>query len=52
MNHHENSANDENASLPGMPEAELAESAAWEMIEPGRYQPRRIRGSHRGRELG
>jgi hypothetical protein len=25
---------------------------AWEMIESGRYQPRRIRGSCRGRELG
>jgi hypothetical protein len=25
---------------------------AWEMIEKGRYQPRRIRGSLLGRELG
>jgi hypothetical protein len=25
---------------------------AWEMIEAGRYRPRRIRGSLRGRELG
>jgi hypothetical protein len=25
---------------------------AWEEIEAGRYQPRRIRGSCRGRELG
>ncbi|HEY7651075.1 MAG TPA: hypothetical protein VID04_18910 [Methylomirabilota bacterium] len=24
----------------------------WEEIAPGRYQPRRIRGSYRGRELG
>jgi hypothetical protein len=24
----------------------------WEEIEAGRYQPRRIRGSCRGRELG
>jgi hypothetical protein len=24
----------------------------WEQIAPGRYQPRRIRGSFRGRELG
>jgi hypothetical protein len=28
------------------------EASAWEMIEPGRYQPRRIRGSCLGRELG
>ena len=27
-------------------------SPAWEMIEAGRYRPRRIRGSYRGRELG
>jgi hypothetical protein len=25
---------------------------AWEMIESGRYRPRRIRGSFHGRELG
>jgi hypothetical protein len=25
---------------------------AWVEIETGRYQPRRIRGSFRGRELG
>ena len=25
---------------------------AWQLIEAGRYQPRRIRGSCRGRELG
>jgi hypothetical protein len=25
---------------------------AWEQIDTGRYQPRRIRGSCRGRELG
>jgi hypothetical protein len=27
-------------------------TSAWEMIEIGRYQPRRIRGSLLGRELG
>jgi hypothetical protein len=26
--------------------------AAWEMLETGRYMPRRIRGSFPGRELG
>ncbi|HZU37471.1 MAG TPA: hypothetical protein VFA18_16240 [Gemmataceae bacterium] len=26
--------------------------AAWEEIEEGRYQPRRVRGSCQGRELG
>jgi len=25
---------------------------AWEQLEAGRYMPRRIRGSYRGRELG
>lgn len=25
---------------------------AWEEIEPGRYMPRRVRGSFRGRALG
>jgi len=25
---------------------------AWELIDTGRYMPRRIRGSFRGRELG
>jgi hypothetical protein len=32
--------------------AQSAEPAAWEQIETGRYMPRRIRGSYRGRELG
>jgi hypothetical protein len=30
----------------------MAIQPAWEMIEPGRYMPRRIRGSFPGRELG
>jgi hypothetical protein len=29
-----------------------ADPQAWELIEAGRYRPRRIRGSYRGRELG
>jgi hypothetical protein len=39
-------------SLPPSVETEPSEAPAWEMIEPGRYRPRRIRGSYRGRELG
>jgi hypothetical protein len=30
----------------------VASVSAWEMIEAGRYMPRRIRGSFPGRELG
>lgn len=33
-------------------EAEAEQAPAWEFVEAGRYRPRRIRGSHRGRELG
>jgi hypothetical protein len=44
--------NREDESLLSTSEAETQEGPAWEMIAPGRYQPRRIRGSHRGRKLG
>jgi len=33
-------------------EAEPAGLYAWEEIDVGRYMPRRIRGSNRGRALG
>jgi hypothetical protein len=36
--------------VPGEPGAE--QPAAWEQVEHGRYMPRRVRGSFRGRELG
>ena len=29
-----------------------ASEAPWEEIEPGRFMPRRVRGSFRGRALG
>jgi hypothetical protein len=34
------------------PDADSADAPAWEMIAAGRYRPRRIKGSYRGRELG
>ncbi len=34
------------------PHAEAEQPLAWKMIEDGRYQPRRIKGSCLGRELG
>ena len=36
--------------LPGDLESDAI--PAWELIDAGRYMPRRIRGSFRGRELG
>jgi len=35
-----------------VPDASRDRVAAWEMIEAGRFMPRRIRGSFPGRELG
>jgi hypothetical protein len=35
-----------------VPQAAEEHVPAWEQIETGRYRPRRIRGSFRGRELG
>ncbi len=35
-----------------VPEDHQDNAPAWEMVESGRYMPRRIRGSYRGRELG
>jgi hypothetical protein len=33
-------------------EVEVQKPPAWELVESGRYRPRRIRGSLLGRELG
>ena len=30
----------------------IEDSPAWEQVEEGRYMPRRIRGSFKGRALG
>ena len=41
------------AQLPGeFSSGETAKILAWEMIENGRYRPRRIKGSLLGRDLG
>jgi hypothetical protein len=40
----------DNANLPRDPDA--MGPPAWEEIETGRFQPKRIRGSCLGRELG
>jgi hypothetical protein len=40
----------ESSALPE--EAALGKIPAWELIETGRYRPRRIKGSLLGRELG
>ena len=41
------------SSAPAPPSAPTIDPPrAWELIEEGRYRPRRIRGSFPGRELG
>ena len=42
----------ENAAAVTYPSIEEESVPAWELIDTGRYMPRRIRGSFRGRELG
>jgi hypothetical protein len=43
----------EDAERPTKPDEAAPEKfPAWEMIEAGRYRPRRTRGSFPGRELG
>jgi hypothetical protein len=41
----------EETPVPQLP-PEAEQPQAWELIDTGRYMPRRIRGSFRGRVLG
>ena len=43
---------EEGAAPASWPEVESVAQPAWEVLENGRYMPRRIRGSCLGRELG
>jgi hypothetical protein len=42
----------EDAALSPKPSEAEDKPQAWQMIDTGRYMPRRIRGSFLGRELG
>jgi hypothetical protein len=48
------SRNDPGEPMKASPtqEAGVEKPPAWEVVEAGRYRPRRIRGSLLGRELG
>ena len=46
-----NTNNDELGKSAGESQSP-GDQPAWELIDVGRYRPRRIRGSYRGRELG
>jgi hypothetical protein len=47
-----NAGGPEGTSTPPLPGQTGEEVRAWEVVAAGRYMPRRIRGSYRGRELG
>jgi hypothetical protein len=50
---HKDVSGPDGALTPQVPqETEAANPLPWEQIDAGRYMPRRIRGSCRGRELG
>lgn len=54
MNANERHETPELAGLDSIPDTDTPDAPAWELIDPvaGRYMPRRVRGSCRGRELG
>jgi hypothetical protein len=47
-----NQAVDAVESAPHFAAEVESDALAWEEIEPGRFMPRRVRGSFRGRALG
>jgi hypothetical protein len=51
MDNRDKADNEKVSAGPFLPNA-ADDVPAWELVEPGRYMPRRIRGSFRGRELG
>ena len=48
----QNGTTSDTSSLTAATTENQAQPSAWEEVEAGRYRPRRIRGSCRGRELG
>jgi len=50
MDHPENEVGQRADDLAAPPDAEAV--SPWEQIAPGRFMPRRVRGSCHGRELG
>ena len=52
IDHRRKTGPDLATTSPVGPEALDADSPPWELVDTGRYMPRRIRGSCRGRELG
>ena len=47
-----NNANENDPQEAAANQPAEADLAAWEQIEPGRFMPRRVRGSCRGLALG
>ena len=47
-----NDPSSESGAPQAPPHDEAESAAAWELIDTGRYMPRRVRGSFPGRELG
>lgn len=45
-------AGPDGSAAPAQGEAPTEHVAAWEEIAPGRFMPRRVRGSCQGRALG